>query len=198
MLTLTPDSAVPSDQVVRDDRIKALLSGCEQGDEKALEELYNLCAVQLYSVHVRILKRDAIAEEALQDTFIKIWQKAGTYNPTASAPMTWLYSLARHHALDLLRRRSRREDHETQGVEGQVEVAPDLAKTWSEMNDDAQALMTCLEQLPADTQRCLVGAYCEGYSHDELAEQVDRSVGTVKSWIRRGLISLRKCLDEFA
>lgn len=180
------------------DHLAGLLVQCEKGNETAFEELYRLCAGQLYGVLLRILRIEAISEEALQDSFVKIWQKAGTYIPGSGTPMAWMCSIARHHALDQLRRRSSREGNESADTHEFINSAADTAKPFHTMTEDASVLMLCLERLPEDTRFCIVRAYCEGYSYDELAEQRGRPLGTVKSWIRRGLLSLKECVDELS
>lgn len=192
------DVTTSDDQQARNDHLAALLASCERGNESAFEELYTLCSAQLYSVLLRILNIEAVAEEALQDSFVKIWQKSGTYVPESGTPMTWMCSIARHQALDQLRRRSTREARERTDAQAIIASTPDRSKSPQAMSDDAQRLMQCLEQLPPDARRCVVMAYCEGYSHEELSEKHKRPVGTIKSWIRRGLISLRSCIDELA
>lgn len=181
-----------------DEHLTELLARCEQGNETAFEELYGLCSAQLYGVLVRILRIEAIAEEALQDCFVKIWQKAGTYVPGSGSPMAWMSTIARYQALDLLRRRGSRENLECADLPGYIDATPDPAKPLHEMSEDAAMLMQCLDKLPEEARNCIVRAYCEGYSHDELAMQGGTPVSTVKSWIRRGLISLRRCLDELS
>lgn len=175
-----------------------LLASCEKGNEAAFEELYKQCSGHLFGILVRILRIEAVAEEALQDAFVKIWQKSGTYAPQAGSPMAWMCSIARHQALDLLRKRGSRENNERADISGYIDSAPDTRKPIHEMTEDATLLMQCLEKLPEEPRNCIVRAYCEGYSHEELAEQGDTPVGTVKSWIRRGLISLRKCIDDLS
>lgn len=194
----TPDTLDDAQQQARDDHLVLLLARCESGSESAFQELYGLCSAQLFGLLVRILRIEALAEDALQDTFVKIWQKAGSYDASAGSPMVWLRSIARHKALDLLRRRSSREDHERPDALGLLESAPDTAKPLHRIDEDAQSLLNCLDQLPEETSRCIVRAYCEGYSHEELAAETGAPLGTVKSWIRRGLLSLRKCLDALA
>ena len=112
--------------------------------------------------------------------------------------MTWMGSIARNQALDALRRRGSREHNESTDLVSLIEATPDAAKPLHEMSEDARELMRCLERLPEAARDCIVKAYCEGYSHDELSEARATPLGTVKSWIRRGLVSLRKCLDEEA
>lgn len=197
-MTVTNDPLIIDKQQMHNEHLAALLMRCEQGNETAFEELYALCSSQLYAVLFRILKIEAIAEEALQDCFVKIWQKSGTYVPSSGSPMTWMYSIARHQALDHLRRRSSREGHERTDSHELIAEAADQSKSLAAMSEDASVLMHCLEQLPGPTQACLVSAYCEGYSHEELSASHATPIGTIKSWIRRGLISLRSCIDEHA
>lgn len=183
---------------VDNERLTELLAQCEQGDEIAFERLYELCSPQLYGVLMRILTIEAVAEEALQESFVKIWHKADTYAPDSGQAMAWMCSIARHQGLDLLRRRSSRENYERPVIEGYIETIPDLTKPFHEMSADATLLMQCLDQLSEGARECIVRAYCEGYSHEELAKHRDAPVGTIKSWIRRGLLSLRKCVDELS
>lgn len=178
------------------DRIVDLLTLCESGDETALEELYSLCSAQLYGVLIRILKIEAVAEEALQDTFINIWLHAGKFKTASGTPMVWLYSIARHRALDILRQRHSRENLETADISGLIESTPDFSKSISEMSDDAALLIDCLDALPEGPRLCITKAYCEGYSTRELCEVYEKPDGTIKSWLRRGLASLKECLDE--
>lgn len=112
--------------------------------------------------------------------------------------MAWMSTLARNQALDQLRRRSTREANESADLPGYIDSIADLAKPMHEMSEDARPLIQCLEKLPEHARNCIVRAYCEGYSHEELSAQVDTPVSTIKSWIRRGLISLRRCLDELS
>ena len=186
------------DELARRERLVALLAGCARRHEPDFEELYRLCSAQLNGTLLRILKIEAIAEEALQEAFVKIWMKAGSYAPETSSPMTWMNSIARHQALDVLRRRGSREHHESPELVSLVDATPDAAKPLHEMTSDAQPLMHCLGRLPEPARNAIVRAYCEGYSHEELCAEADVPLGTVKSWIRRGLVSLRKCLDELA
>lgn len=191
-------STASIEQKARNERLEKLLASCGQGNESDFEKLYSQCSAQLYGVLLRILKIDGVADEALQDTFVKIWQKADTYSPESGSPMAWLCSIARNQGLDLLRRRKLREGRERADAHTVIENTADAAKPVHEMSDDATLLMQCLDELPPDVSHCIVSAYCEGYSHEELSEQNGAPIGTVKSWIRRGLISLRKCIDERA
>lgn len=195
MSTIIQPSA-PIDHTARNERLKALLARCAKSDESAFEELYGLCSAQLFGVLLRILRIESVAEEALQESFVKIWQKSGTYVPAHGTPMAWMCSIARNQGLDLLRRRGLREGRESADLHGVIDSTADTSKPLVEMSDDATMLMRCLDKLPEDVSHCIVSAYCEGYSHEELSKQKEAPIGTIKSWIRRGLIALKECVDE--
>jgi len=195
LVTTSPPDTLPDDQARRE-RLIVLLAQCAERHEPSFEELYRLCSAQLNGVLLRILKIEAIAEEALQESFVKIWRNAGSYSSEVGAPMTWMSSIARHQALDVLRQRGSRERHESPDLVSLIDATPDAAKPFHEMSADAQLLMHCLGTLPDAASDCIVKAYCEGYSHEELSVANDAPLGTVKSWIRRGLMSLRKCVDD--
>lgn len=189
---------LPIDEKDRRERLAELLEGCARRHERDLETLYSLCSAQLFGVLLRILRNEAIAEEALQESFVKIWQKADNYLPAAGSPMAWMTSIARHQALDVLRQRRSRENHESPDHSSWIDNVPDESRALDDMSSDAQLLMLCLDKLPAPARDCIVKAYCEGYSHDELSADTQVPLGTVKSWIRRGLLSLRRCVDELS
>lgn len=178
-----------------DERLDGLISACAQGVESAFEQLYKATSAQLYGVLLRILRTEALAEEALQDTYIKIWKNAERYHSDRSAPRTWLVSIARNHAIDVLRRRSSREDVELVLDKATLEVMPDRESSLEGRHESGQLLELCLEQLAEPARECVLRAYCEGFSQEELSERLQRPIGTIKSWIRRSLLSLKECLD---
>ncbi|MGQ7843047.1 sigma-70 family RNA polymerase sigma factor [Granulosicoccus sp. 3-233] len=181
-----------------DQRLDGLISACADGIESAFEQLYKATSSQLYGVLLRILKTEALAEEALQDTYIKVWNNADRYRNDKSAPRTWLVSIARNHAIDVLRKRSSREDVELNLDKAHLEVMPDRAQAFDQQHESSQLLDLCLERLSEPARECVVRAYCEGFSQEELSERLQRPIGTVKSWIRRSLVSLKECLDGHA
>ena len=187
-------SAADADERRR--HVATLLERCAKRDERALEELYRLTSARLFGVALRLLRQEPLAEEVLQEAFLKIWRNAARYSSELGAPLTWLTSIVRNEALDTLRRRRVREDHETPEPARFADLIPDPAAAVELGLDDARLLLDCLERLEPLARDCIVRAYCEGYSHDELSAAHDRPLGTVKSWIRRGLVSLRSCLDE--
>ena len=183
---------------VSDQRLEGLIGACAIGSENAFEQLYKLTSSQLFGALKRILKTDALAEEALQDTYVKIWNHADRYESEKSAPRTWLVSIARNHAIDLLRKRRSREDVELNLDSASMDALPDYEQPIDKQHESSQLLDLCLQQLSEPARECVVRAYCEGFSQEELSERLQRPIGTVKSWIRRSLISLKECLDGYA
>jgi RNA polymerase sigma-70 factor (ECF subfamily) len=174
--------------------LAALLARVAAQDRKAFALLYRLQAPPLYRILLRTLRRESLAEEALQDVFVKIWQRAGDYRADRGAPSTWLGSIARYRALDLLRR-SRETLVETDELYDPADESPgpmDLMAASSRTD----ALKICLKKLKAGQRDCLVLCYCEGYTQEELSAKLQTPLGTVKSWIRRGLTQLRQCLAQ--
>jgi len=183
--------------------LSGLLAGTAAGDQRAFRELYAATSSHLFALLVRMLKRQDWAEEALQDCYLKVWQKSESYAPDKGAPLTWLLSIARYRALDLLRMR-RPEVLEADGDEDGPDLlseAPDptqdlLAR--AEESEGIGRLERCMEGLGSEQRSSVLLAYYEGYTHQELAARMKAPLGTVKSWVRRGLAQLRDCLEAFA
>lgn len=175
--------------------LRALLARCARADGRALEELYARVAPRLLGCLVRILRERDRAEDALQDVFVQIWQRAAQFDASRGQPLAWLVSMARYRAIDLVRARRPVRAFE----EGEAEALPSLtARDPSEELVSARAgaaLDRCLGRLSDSQRRCLDLAYFNGLSHDEVAAAVQSPLGTVKSWIRRGLESLRECMS---
>lgn len=181
------------------DQLKQWLQATAAGDERAFQRLYAATSPQLYALLLRMLHNSERAQDALQDAYIKIWQKADSYVPDRGAPLTWLLSIARYRALDLLRRRrpevAMPEDPDMAAamLEDEVALSP------SEENENLQtldAVQTCLKTLQPKQRQSVLLAYYEGLTHQELSQRLGAPLGTIKSWIRRGLASLRACLSE--
>lgn len=182
-------------QIARDEQLTVLLQACADGDHAALAALYELTSSQLYGVLRRILDRKAIADEALQETYTKIWTRAAQFNAERASPIVWMNRIARNQAIDLIRQRSIREDHELSDPESELSRGVSLTDIEGSTLD-GDLLDFCLQQLQQTPRECVVAAYCEGFSHDELSEKFNKPLGTVKSWIRRSLLALKKCIDE--
>lgn len=173
------------------------LAAAASGDEQAFASLYQAVAPQLYALLLRMLKRRDWAEEALQEAFLKIWQNAETYTPDRGAPLTWLMSIGRYRALDLLRRKRPEVSIGDEGEAAFVGLADIEQEPYAQSEEMAAltALQHCLETLQERHRESVLLAYYEGYSHSELARRMKAPLGTVKSWVRRGLSHLRECLE---
>ena len=176
-------------------QLQSLLERCAEADSSALEPLYQLASPILFGCLTRILRRRALAEEALQDVFVSIWQRAGQFSSSRGRPMAWMMSIARYRAIDLLR-------HE-RSAPVLVPDLPERAESTDDARDDsaqwmpaAGLLERCLALLTDQQRNCLELAFVGGNSHEDISRLTGNALGTVKSWIRRGLQSLRQCLES--
>ncbi len=138
-----------------------------------------------------------MAEDVVQDAYLKVWQGAGTYSAEAGRPMTWLITVARNRAIDVVRRRRESPPPDTEDGHDWLETIAEPRDREAEFLD-ADRLTFCLGRLDETHRRCLLQAYYEGYSREELAQRFDRPVNTIKTWLHRSAHSLRSCLDEEA
>lgn len=187
-----------------------LLSRVALGDREAFEALYRACSGQLFGTVLRINRDRAQAEEVLQEVFVKIWHGAASFDSGQAQPITWLTSVARNRAIDSLRRRAAEPatvsrfqggDDEEGGERDLLEAMPDGRAGPLELLDaasQAHQLQRCMQALSGEQRSSLALAYYQGLSHAEVAEHLAQPLGTVKSWVRRGLQSLRTCLDRAA
>lgn len=179
------------------------LSGAPAGDgEAALRVLYDLTSSKLYGVALRVVGNREWAEDALQEAYLNIWRIAGDYKVTLSPPMAWMGVIVRSRSLDFLRRRaSERADAALELDDAISETvagdSPDPMDT-TQASEQAWALHECLRKLEAKQREVVSLAYLRDLSHSELAEQLKLPLGTVKTWIRRGLDQLRGCMGRFA
>jgi RNA polymerase sigma-70 factor (ECF subfamily) len=180
-------------------RLAELLAQCALKNQRAFADLYRLTSAKLYGVALRILRRQDWAEEVLQECYVNIWNHAGGYAVQKSAPLTWMTSIVRNRCLDWLRR----PQHEATGEEYEI-----AAEAWRDENpgpmeqlmaaSEAAALARCLEQLEAKQRQSIMLAFFHGLSHSEVAGHMKQPLGTVKTWVRRGLERLKGCLGAAA
>ncbi|WP_258807296.1 sigma-70 family RNA polymerase sigma factor [Pseudidiomarina sp. CB1] len=163
------------------------------GDRQAFKTLYGATADKLYSVSLHILRRADWAEEALQDTFIKVWHGAGDYSSNRGSVMSWLISMIRYRSIDMLRNKNNQSVNVDDLPELQTHTELDQAVANSEY---AQQLENCLQELQPDSRQSIQLAFLYGLSHKEVSDHLSTALGTVKSWIRRGLDSLKRCLSK--
>ncbi|MCR9178858.1 MAG: sigma-70 family RNA polymerase sigma factor [Erythrobacteraceae bacterium] len=165
------------------------------GDQSALEDIYRMTRVKLFGITLRILGDRKEAEDALQDVYINLWQRADRYDPARASPISWLATFARNRAIDRLRTGKVRG-----GSVGIEEAAPlpdeaPLADALLVDAEQAAQIRECIAGLDERTQTHIRAAFFDGHTYAELAEQADVPLGTMKSWIRRGLQRLRACLE---
>jgi RNA polymerase sigma-70 factor (ECF subfamily) len=169
------------------------LRRCGRGDRAALRRIYDAEGPRMLGVALRILRRQQLAEEAVHDAFVQVWQRAESFDPGRGQGKTWLYAVLRNRALNILRGEARTdlvEDFEPMGLASTEEDPESVMARLS----DAGALRRCLERLEPARRRAVMLAYMHGLSHGELAARVGVPLGTMKSWLRRSLMALRECL----
>ena len=178
------------------EQLSDLLARCALRDQRAFATLYQFSSAKLFAVAVRITRRRDWAEDVLQEAFVNIWNHAAGYNSAKSAPMTWMTAIVRNRALDWLRRPREIEiDEEHEELMASI---PDESPGPEELlrrSLEAGELAECMKTLTEEQQRSVTLAFFYGLSHAELAEQMRKPVGTVKTWIRRGLDRLKGCLE---
>jgi RNA polymerase sigma-70 factor (ECF subfamily) len=175
--------------------LERLLSRCALQDRAAFAELYRLASPRLLACLLAILRRRDLADEALQECFVRIWRRAGQFEAYRGRAFGWLVSIARYHAIDILR-----SGRATVPLSDAVSATLDdpfasAAFERTESRLTANALQRCLEQLSREQRRSVILAYSHGCSHDDIARLLATPLGTVKSWVRRGLQSLRRCMQ---
>jgi RNA polymerase sigma-70 factor, ECF subfamily len=175
-------------------QIERLIARVALGDRAAFSALYAVTSAKLFGVCLRITSNRAEAEDALQEAYVKIWNKAGTFAPSGRSAFGWLASIARNQAIDLVRQK--RGGHVEIGEA--LEVADDApsAETAMMAKDDAGALQRCLAELDARRAEALRFAYVEGWSYQEIATHADMPLNTVRTWLRRGLMALKECMQR--
>jgi RNA polymerase sigma-70 factor (ECF subfamily) len=177
-------------------QLRELLDATSSGDRTAFEGLYAMTSAKLFGICLRILKERTQAEEALQDVYLAIWQKAGMYDGERASPITWLAMIARNKSIDYLR--AGKPDRLSQPLDLVAEVRDEGASV-SELaaaHVDNRRLHHCFEELDDRQRRVIHTAFFEGCTYEEIADRSDTPLGTVKSWIRRGLIKLKACLQR--
>jgi RNA polymerase sigma-70 factor (ECF subfamily) len=189
-------TALPRDPTP--DTLVELLERVATEDAAALRALYDLTSSKLFGLALRIVVKREWAEEVLQDAFVNIWRYAGDYRAGLSAPMTWMAAIVRNRALDFLRRqKASGAAAETQWSEALDDILPGNEADPSEetlLSQEARRLRICMEQLEASQRQAVALAYLRDQSHSEVANVMQVPLGTVKSWIRRGLDKLKACL----
>lgn len=166
------------------------------GDRAALKRVYSATSAKLFGVCLRILGDDSEAEDVLQEVYLTVWRKAGSFDPERGvSPITWLAALARNRAIDRLRASKAHLSRPIEAIAETPDSAP-LASALVEGRQSRQQLNACLETLEPAHAACIRSAFFDGHTYGSLAEGSGVPLGTMKSWIRRALQRLRTCLEE--
>ena len=173
--------------------IADLIARCALRDRKAFRDLYGRTSAKLYGVTLRILRDRSDADEALQEVYVKIWQRADRYVPGGYSPISWLVAVARNHCLDVLRARK----PQSEDIDMALDVAdagpnPEQAEA---ARGERTRIDNCLDQLDTDKADAVRGAYLDGYSYEELSARHNVPLNTMRTWLRRSLLKLRECLS---
>jgi RNA polymerase sigma-70 factor, ECF subfamily len=172
-----------------------LLAAVAKGDQAAFERLYGATRAKLYGVLLRILGTPELADDVMQETYLKVWKMAGRFDPTIASPITWMVAIARNRAIDIVRKRadlSVEDSPEAMGVA--AEAPPPLARR--EMTEELRRLLSCLGKLDPEKQRIVLLAYYSGWSREQLGQKLDIPVNTIKTWLRRSLLEIRECMGR--
>jgi len=185
-----PDVAAMSDsgQLVR------LVEAVARGDRQSFALLYQRTSAKLYGICLRLLGSEAEAQDILQEVYVTVWQKAHRFDGARASAMTWLAVLARNRSIDRLRRRSIGSD----GLDAAADIEDDSPSAFEVVGNaqDAERLNHCLEELEERARSMIRAAFLDGATYPELAEREGVPLGTMKSWIRRGLQRLKGCLER--
>ncbi len=182
--------------VKKEDPYANLLQKCADGDQVAFSKLYSESSGQLLAVSMRLLRTKQAGEDALQDAYIKIWNKAGSFDSGKAAGMTWMTTIVRNRCLDILRAqkvRPQETDIEFEGLDFTDEaLGPDDK---SGLNIMTRRMLKCMDGLQDNQKKAILMAYYYGMTHEEIAAKLDSPLGTVKAWVRRGVVRLKECLE---
>jgi len=184
----------PVTELRSSDELAALIGAVAAGDRAAFRAVYERTSAKLYGICLRLLGSEAEAEDVLQEAYVTVWRNARRFDSAKASAITWLAVIARNKAIDRLRRRRPVAD----GLEAAAEVPDEgpLATAVIEQKDDARRLAHCLDELDERARAMIRAAFLDGASYPELAEREGVPLGTMKSWIRRGLMRLKGCLER--
>jgi RNA polymerase sigma-70 factor (ECF subfamily) len=193
------------DWPARSRELSQLLARAGLGDRAAFGQLYERTSGHLFAVVLRIQRDRGQAEDLLQEIYVSVWKAAASFDAARSQPLTWLTSIARNRAIDSLRRTQAQPQMESTTRDDDDE-RPDATEALADPNpgpldllgraSDARELSHCMEKLTPPQRQSVALAFFDGLSHAEVADQLREPLGTVKSWVRRALMTLKGCLES--
>ncbi|MFZ1742610.1 MAG: sigma-70 family RNA polymerase sigma factor [Pontixanthobacter sp.] len=184
-----------TDPALARDALKAAIARLADGDKSALEFIYRATSAKLFGICLRILGSKDDAEDALQDVYINLWRSAGRYDPDRASPISWLATFARNRAIDRLRSGKVQRGAVPVNEAAELEDSAPLADAVLEDTERDARIHHCLGTLDDKTQDSIRTAFFHGTTYAELAEAKGVPLGTMKSWVRRGLAKLKRCLE---
>jgi RNA polymerase sigma-70 factor (ECF subfamily) len=179
-------------------RLAAALAAVGRGDRAALRQVYDMTAAKLFGICLRICGERASAEDVLQTVYIKVWERAGQFDAARASPITWLATIARNGAIDWRRSVAGRATRDSLPEQAAFAVADEAPRVDQSLvaAEEGEQLHRCLGELEERTRACIRSAFFDGSTYAELAEREKVPLGTMKSWIRRGLMRLKDCLGD--
>lgn len=166
-----------------------------RGDRAALQSVYDRTSAKLFGICLRISRDRELAEDVLQDVYLKVWHRAGRFDAAKASPITWLAAIARNTAIDAIRKRGRR-DEVSDDILADFEDDTPRADALVEQGQDRARVVACLDALDGEQKRSIREAFFGGFTYSEMAERRGVPLGTMKSWIRRGLARMKECLGD--
>jgi RNA polymerase sigma-70 factor (ECF subfamily) len=175
-------------------QLTRLLDAVARGDRIALSALYDRTSAKLFGICLRLLGSESEAEDVLQEAYVSVWRNAARFDPAKASPVTWMAVVARNKAIDRLRRRTL----PIEAIDAAADVADDSPTAFDlvQQSQETARLSSCLDELDEKPRAMIRAAFLDGASYPELAEREGVPLGTMKSWVRRGLLSLRGCLER--
>lgn len=173
--------------------LASLMHRVAQRDQDAFETLYRATNRKMYGIILGVLSSRSLADEVLQEVYVKVWQRAEDFDPDKASPITWMAVIARNRALDEARRSS---NAATDDVEDHLDLAADLENPLADMerSDTFKAVIRCLDTLDPERRQLILLAYYRGLSRDALAKRFNHPTATIKTWLHRSLTQLKTCL----
>lgn len=184
----------PASDQQRTELQSALMRVAEQ-DRDALRTVYAMTSAKLYGVCLRICIDRGAAEDVLQNVYLKVWQRAGSFDPARASAIAWLCAIARNAAIDWRRSQRYEDPLPADLADTLVDQSADPSAELAQSSERAQ-IFACLDELEPVRAAAIRAGFYQGLSYPEIAQAMDRPVGTVKSWIRRGLMQLKECLSR--
>ncbi|MFZ5962363.1 sigma-70 family RNA polymerase sigma factor [Thalassococcus sp. BH17M4-6] len=175
--------------------IENMIARTALGDRQAFSQLYDATSSKLFGVVLRVLNNRASAEDVLQESYMKIWRHSDRYQSNGMSPMTWLITIARNTAIDRLRA-TRDSGADVDDMADRLVASGPTPEQSAIAAGEASRITACLDELDTDKGQAVRGAYLQGLSYAELAEKFSVPLNTMRTWLRRSLISLRECMER--